>query len=57
MKVIVKLDGYEMKRLFPKKTLKMARLFAQNIIDRYCNGEYLYCDLDDLQRKGKKEKL
>ena len=41
MKVIVALDGYEMKRLFKNNTVKMAKLFAQNIIDRYCSGEYL----------------
>jgi hypothetical protein len=41
MKVTVELDGYEMGRLFGKEKEKKAQLFAQNIIDRYCNGEYL----------------
>jgi len=41
MKVFVELDSYEMKRLFPAKTIKRAKLFAQNIIDRYGNEEYI----------------
>ncbi len=41
MKIQVDLDGYEMKRLFAKATKKKAKLFAQDIIDRYCSGEYL----------------
>lgn len=41
MKVKVELDGYEMRRLFGDEVEKKAKLFAQNIIDRYCNGEYL----------------
>jgi hypothetical protein len=41
MKVEIELDSYEMRRLFPEDTLQKAKEFAQNIIDRYCNGEYL----------------
>jgi len=41
MKIKVELDGYEMERLFPKNTEKKAKLFAQDIINRYCNSEYL----------------
>jgi len=58
MKVKVELDGYEMRRLFPKNTLKKARLFAQDIIDRYCNGEYLSEDkLDELSHEQYKRIL
>jgi len=53
MKVIVELDGYEMHRLFPKNTLKKAKLFAQDIIDRYCSGEYLDEDrITELEHEG-----
>lgn len=41
MKVTVELAFYEMKKLFLKETPTKAALFAKNIIDRYCNGEYL----------------
>jgi len=41
MNVKINLDKYEMGRLFPKNTLKKAKRFAQDIIDRYCNCEYL----------------